>query len=86
MKKRKKVIPVANDPKLFKKFVKLMKKGIDRGTVEYGKYSYIKLDMIDMAIQEVRDLANYAYFLYIKLTLLKEKILKEIPEVTGEKK
>jgi len=66
----------ANDKKLFNSFVKYMKAGIKTGSKEYGDYSYLKLDMLEMAEMEVRDLACYAFFVYSKLKQLEKNILK----------
>lgn len=66
----------ADDKKMFKEFTKFMYGGIKHGAKEYGAYSYLQLDMIRMAKEEARDLANYGYFLWRKLSLLEKKLSK----------
>ena len=74
-------IPGGKNPKLFKKFIKFMYKGIVHGAKKYGDHSYINRDMIEMAKEEIRDLVNYGYFLWIKLNALRNNLLSTLIEV-----
>jgi len=77
----KKNIPRGKDLKNFRKFTKFMYKGISEGAKKYGDRTYIKLDMVKMAKEEVRDLACYAYFLWTKLNALQSNLLTTLTEV-----
>lgn len=43
-----------------------------RGAQEYGETNFLKVDTLEMAMEEVADLANYARYTFIKLWLLQE--------------
>ena len=45
---------------------------LEVGEKEYGAYKFLSADVINMAKEEVIDLANYAQFIYYKLCLLEE--------------
>ncbi len=76
------------DPKKFRKFVKFMRDGMIMGSKSYGKYAYLNKDVFRMAKEELRDLADYAYFLYLKLEAIEDKWLEmsKLPEVTKKEK
>lgn len=42
------------------------------GEEEYGEYNFLSANVIEMAKEEVIDLANYAQFIYYKLCMLEE--------------
>jgi len=70
----------------FKKYIKLMKKGLDVGQKKYGDKGIVNNSQIQMMEEEIRDFSTYGFLLYLKLQLFKRKILKlgDLQEVTGE--
>jgi hypothetical protein len=50
------------------------------GAERYGAFKFLELDTLEMAMEEVADLANYARYTYIKLALLKLKIDSMLPD------
>ena len=61
--------------KEFNDFSSFMKKGLEKGTKEYGKYSFLKKDDENLLIdiqEECRDIANYAFMLWMKIEMLKK--------------
>lgn len=55
------------------------------GQEKYGKFTWMENNTIEMAIEEVLDLANYARYTYVKLRLLQlhaAKMVNEIDEVS----
>ena len=50
------------------------------GATKYGPAAFMSADTLEMAIEEVIDLANYARYTYMKLRLLQESIRDQIPE------
>jgi hypothetical protein len=67
------------DPE-FKEFVGEMIRGLNAGAAQYGDDGFLKRDVINMAAEEVRDLACYAFMLYKKLKMIRIKMLTEIKE------
>lgn len=54
------------------------------GAEKYGPVRYLEIDSIQMALEEVADLANYARFTWIKLWLLQQK-LNQTPVVPKQR-
>jgi hypothetical protein len=46
------------------------------GEEKYGPYTWLNVDTLQHAIDEVLDLGNYARFTYIKLRLLQEQLVE----------
>lgn len=46
----------------------------EMGTEKYGDGTYLEVDTLEMAVQEVVDLANYARYTYIKLRILQDAL------------
>jgi len=68
----------------FKKYIKLMKKGLEIGQKKYGDEGLMGDDQIVMMEEEIRDFSTYGFLLYLKLQLLKRKVikLKDLKEFT----
>jgi hypothetical protein len=47
-----------------------------QGEEKYGPGTWLKIDTLQHAMDEVLDLGNYAKFTYIKLRLLQEQLLE----------
>lgn len=54
-------------------FVAMCQQRHEMGAVKYGPVNFLKIDSLQMAIEEVVDLANYAMYTYIKLRILQGK-------------
>ena len=52
----------------------------EMGGTKYGPVAFMEIDSIEMALEEVADLANYARYTWIKLKLLQVN-LSQLPEV-----
>lgn len=52
------------------------------GEEKYGPGTWLKVDTLQHAIDEVLDLANYARFTYIKLRLLQEDLVEFLADKT----
>jgi hypothetical protein len=46
----------------------------ERGAEEYGAFNFFKVDTVQMAMEEVADLANYARYTFIKLYVLQHAL------------
>jgi hypothetical protein len=59
----------------------------DMGAKKYGPVNFLEVDSIEMAIEEVIDLANYARYTFIKLRLIQEALKQfykdQKPEMLG---
>lgn len=55
----------------------------DMGAEKYGPVNFLRIDSMEMAIEEVLDLSNYARYTYIKLRMLQEYV-KEVATAVGE--
>lgn len=51
------------------------------GSQKYGPVKFLEIDSIEMAIEEVLDLANYARYTYIKLRMVQKYLVDKIDEV-----
>jgi hypothetical protein len=49
------------------------------GEKKYGPVNFMTVDSIEMALEEVADLANYARFTWIKLRLLQQSLVDVVP-------
>lgn len=69
----------------------------EAGQKKYGADSYLEVDTIQHAIDEILDLINYARFTYVKLRLFQKDLLKGVhadgsvatavgPEMPGKQK
>lgn len=54
-----------------------------KGAETYGPVNFMSVDTIRMAMEEVADLSNYARYTYIKLCLLRDALMGEIPTALG---
>jgi hypothetical protein len=52
----------------------------DAGQQKYGPNTYLNIDTLQHAIDEVVDLFNYARFTYVKLRLLQEGLVNSLRE------
>lgn len=50
------------------------------GKEEYGQFKFLEVDTLEMAIEEVLDLANYARYTYVKLRILQDFIAHKAAE------
>ena len=46
----------------------------EKGAQKYGEGTFLDVDTLEMAIEEVLDLANYARYTFVKLRLLQESL------------
>lgn len=53
------------------------------GAEKYGPVNFASVDTIRMAMEEVADLGNYARYTYIKLCLLRDALMDEMPTSLG---
>lgn len=69
----------------------------EAGQKKYGADTYLEIDTVQHAIDEVLDLINYARFTYVKLRLLQKDLLEKVhadgsvasatgPEMPGKQK
>ncbi len=63
---------LASKERYDKQFEEERQQRLEAGEQEYGAYKFLSADVINMAKEEVIDLANYAQFIYYKLCLLEE--------------
>jgi hypothetical protein len=57
------------------------KKRMREGAVEYGETAFLEANVIEMAKEEVLDLANYAKMLFIKIRLLEHELVTEAGKI-----
>ena len=55
------------------------------GAEKYGPVKFLEIDSVEMALEEVADLANYARYTFIKLWLLRDSLVARSPEQIGPK-
>lgn len=54
-------------------FVAMCQQRHEMGAEKYGPVNFLRVDSLQMAIEEVVDLANYAMYTFIKLRILQGK-------------
>jgi len=68
-------------------FYKFCQSRHEMGAEKYGPVNFVTVDTLQMAMEEIADLANYALYTYIKLRLLQSSIEPpkedEAPQVPG---
>lgn len=50
------------------------------GAEKYGPGKFLTVDTLEMALEEILDLANYARYTFIKLRLLQESLAAQVPD------
>jgi len=55
----------------------------NEGAREYGELAFLGNDMVQFIQEELVDMANYARFLFMKLTILKEQALEGGIDITS---
>lgn len=59
----------------------------EMGAEKYGEVKFLEVDSLEMAMEEVIDLANYARYTFIKLYLLQRAMAKQLdkpaPDMLG---
>lgn len=58
----------------------------ERGSEKYGPASFLSVDTLEMAIEEVLDLANYARYTFIKMRVLQEELRTDTALVADKPK
>lgn len=53
------------------------------GGEKYGPVRFLEIDSIEMALEELADLANYTRYTFIKLWLLRDQLMPRIPTQLG---
>lgn len=84
--KRKKLKIDSFNVKELKQFMKQAIEGNKLGKQKYDKTNFVKDNMFEFFYSEIRDSVNYLFFLYKKVRLLEEKMIKYLPEKEGTKK
>lgn len=57
----------------------------EMGAQKYGAVKFMEIDSIEMALEEVADLANYARYTFIKLWLLQQQMSNTPAPILGVK-
>jgi hypothetical protein len=57
-------------------FVRGTQERHEKGQLKYGELTYLDNDTVEMAMEEVLDMANYCRYTYIKLWLLQRAIAR----------
>lgn len=52
----------------------------EMGAEKYGNLNFMETDTIEMAIEEIADMANYLRYTYIKLRMLQDFVVKKVEE------
>ena len=70
----------------FRQFVKDMKIGLRHGQEKYGDEGLFGDSQLEMIEEELRDVACYSYLLYLKIQMLKKRMVKitDLKEITGK--
>jgi len=59
----------------------------EMGAETYGPVKFMEIDSIEMALEEIADLANYARYTFIKLYLVQQAMAKQLdkpaPDMLG---
>lgn len=63
--------------KASEKFDQMCAERHEMGEQEYGPVAFLENDTLQMAMEEVVDLANYARYTFVKLELLRNKMNPE---------
>lgn len=53
------------------------------GASQYGPTKFLSVDTVNMAAEELADLANYARYLYIKLRIIEESLHERGVHLSG---
>jgi hypothetical protein len=61
-------------------FEEMVQNRHEMGGLKYGPVAFMDIDSLEMALEEIADLANYARYTWIKLKLLQVSVSK-LPEV-----
>lgn len=74
------------DREIFNDFISKMRTGLVAGEYKYGNGAVISDNMFEMMEEELRDVVNYSYLLYLKIQWLKKKFLdaSDLKEFTGK--
>jgi len=67
-------------------FMEWVVEGNKLGKKKYDKTNFVKDNMFEFLYSELRDSVNYLFFLYKKIRLLEENMIKYLPEKEGTKK
>lgn len=51
----------------------------EAGAEKYGPFKFFEVDSIEMALEELADLANYVRYTFIKLHMLREQVAGHVP-------
>lgn|GEM_PF-6177005 len=70
----------------FKKFIGMMQTGLEHGQEKYGDTGLFGDSQLEMIEEELRDVASYAYLLFLKIQMLKRRMVKitDLKEITGK--
>lgn len=55
-------------------FMQMVRERHEAGAEKYGDFGFVGVDTIEMALEEVADLANYARYTWVKLWLLRKEL------------
>jgi hypothetical protein len=56
----------------------------EMGEQKYGAGTWLKIDTLEMAIEELIDLENYVRFTYVKMRLLQESLAKQATDIADK--
>jgi hypothetical protein len=56
----------------------------NKGQEEYGTFTFLGADTVEMMLEELADAANYARYHFIKLRLLQMRLAEELDEESTE--
>lgn len=56
----------------------------EMGAEKYGPVNFLAVDTVEMALEELLDLANYARYTFVKLRLLQEYIASKVADEEAE--
>lgn len=56
----------------------------EMGEKKYGPGTWLTIDTLEMAIEEVIDLANYVRFTYVKLRMLQDSLAQQTDEIADK--
>jgi hypothetical protein len=67
-------------------FDEMVKDRLQKGEEQYGAYSFFQNNTLEMALEELADLVNYARFTFVKVWVLGRKLGEFVEEnvPTGE--
>lgn len=52
----------------------------EMGAKKYGPVRFLEIDSIQAALEEIADLANYARYTFIKLSMIRDMLDNSLPE------